>query len=267
MARRRRLNRRGKIAVGLLVALTAALFFFLGGNDKDEQRRPVKSASAGVVIEIPTVEKSDLYLTFDDGPSKESGRLLDLLNEFNMKATFFMLGPHMENDSDVVKRMKEEGFGLALHGTSHQTEDIYSGPLAPLHEMEDAQAILEEQTGVRSSLIRLPYGSVPYLTVEMRGNLAQKGFRIWDWDIDSRDWELKDERFIQHTIERIEHMIDAGESPVVLLHDRPELIDYLPELLRVIETKGYKTGVLTDEMQPVTFHCEGRCHSYVANEG
>ncbi|MBV6685751.1 polysaccharide deacetylase family protein [Bacillus sp. JRC01] len=147
MARRRRLNRRGKIAVGLLVALTAALFFFLGGNDKDEQRKPVKSASAGVVIETPTVEKSDLYLTFDDGPSKESGRLLDLLNEFNMKATFFMLGPHMENDSDVVKRMKEDGFGLALHGTSHQTEDIYSGPLAPLHEWRMLKPFLKNRPG------------------------------------------------------------------------------------------------------------------------
>ncbi|WP_370296585.1 polysaccharide deacetylase family protein [Rossellomorea marisflavi] len=169
MARRRRLNRRGKIAVGLLVALTAALFFFLGGNDKGEEQKPVKLASAGMVQEIPSLEKRDLYLTFDDGPSEGSERLLDLLNEFNMKATFFMLGPHMEDYSDVVKRMKEEGFGLALHGTSHQTKDIYSGPLAPLHEMVEAQAILEKQTGVRSSLIRLPYGSVPYLTVEMRG--------------------------------------------------------------------------------------------------
>lgn len=55
---------------------------------------------------------------------------------------------------------------------------------------------------------------------------------------------------------RIEHIIDAGKAPFMLLHDRQEPIDYLPELLSFIECEEYSTKSLMEEMQPVTFHCE-----------
>ncbi|MEW4309228.1 polysaccharide deacetylase family protein [Rossellomorea marisflavi] len=254
--KRRKLNRRGKIAVGILLSLVITLSYlqFKSGSDK-------KYTPAAVTT------SKEKPLTFDDGPSEVADRLLDVLDDFKMKATFFMLGSTIEERPEMVERMKEEGFGLALHGMTHEPEAIYSSPDAPLQEMMDNQRILNEQTGIHSTLIRLPYGSIPYLTVEMRGNLAQKGFRIWDWDIDSRDWELEDERYVQHTIEGIDHMVNAGEKPVVLLHDRPEVVKHLPDLLRQIKEKGYKTGVLTEDMNPVTFHCEGRCHPYVSTNG
>lgn len=265
--KRRKLNRRGKIAVGILLSLVVTLSYIQFKSGEDKKPAPV-AVTTSKEKPLPTpADTSDLYLTFDDGPSEVADRLLDVLDDFNMKATFFMLGPNIEERPEMVERMKEEGFGLALHGMTHEPEAIYSSPDAPLQEMMDNQRILNEQTGTHSTLIRLPYGSIPYLTVEMRGNLAQKGFRIWDWDIDSRDWELKDERYVQHTIERIDHMVNGGEKPVVLLHDRPELVEHLPDLLRHIKAKGYKTGVLTEDMNPVTFHCEGRCHPYVSTNG
>src|SRR5699024_7273423 len=96
-----------------------------------------------------------------------------ILNDYNMEATFFMLGPNMEEHPEVVKRMADEGFGLALHGITHEVEEVYSDPSAPVEEMSDAQEILESITDVSSNIVRLPYGSVPYLTEEMRFLLNQ----------------------------------------------------------------------------------------------
>ncbi|WP_025785893.1 polysaccharide deacetylase family protein [Sporosarcina sp. D27] len=210
--------------------------------------------------EIDQQEKS-IYLTFDDGPSAVSDQLLDILDDYQMKATFFMIGPNIKEHSKSVVRMKKEGFGLGLHGITHEAGKIYSSPSAPVDEMSEDRDILENVTGVRSNLIRLPYGSIPYLTEDMRYLLDKSDFKVWDWNVDSRDWELKDRRYVQHTKQEIDRYMQAGVTPVVLLHDKPHTIEYLPELLSYIKKQGYQTKVLTNEQPPVTFQCEGRCHS------
>lgn len=206
------------------------------------------------------LKENAIYLTFDDGPSSAANQLLDLLEAYQMKATFFMLGPRIKEHPAVVKRMYKNGNGLALHGITHKARAIYSNTSAPLHEMAEDQRILENVTGVKSYMVRLPYGSIPYLTDEMRDLLDKNGFHIWDWNVDSSDWELKDARYVQHTIQQIRQKKQAGETPVILLHDKPETVKYLPKLLKFIKKQGYKTKVLTNKTPAVTFPCEGRCH-------
>ncbi|VDG98100.1 Bifunctional xylanase/deacetylase precursor [Lysinibacillus sphaericus] len=210
--------------------------------------------------EVDQREKA-IYLTFDDGPSAVTDQLLDILDDFQMKATFFMIGPNIKAYSKSVVRMKKEGFGLGLHGITHEAGKIYSSPSAPVDEMSEDRDILENVTGVRSNLIRLPYGSIPYLTEDMRYLLDKSDFKVWDWNVDSHDWELKDRRYVQHTKQEIDRYMQAGVTPVVLLHDKPHTIEYLPELLSYIKKQGYQTKVLTNEQPPVTFQCEGRCNS------
>lgn len=201
-----------------------------------------------------------IYLTFDDGPSQDTGELLDILNQYQEKATFFMLGPQIQSYPEVVKKMVDEGFGLGLHGITHDAAQIYRSAEAPVEEMRDDQQIVEDVTGVHTKLVRLPYGSIPYLTEEMRGILDKEDFQIWDWNVDSRDWEFKDERYIQHTIQEIKNVEQTGETPIVLLHDKPETIRHLPKLLTYLQKEGYQTKTMTNEMVPFTFECEGRCY-------
>ncbi|GKV70474.1 hypothetical protein NCCP2716_29720 [Sporosarcina sp. NCCP-2716] len=226
---------------------------------KERQERETARKEAVAKQNTADVKEKAIYLTFDDGPSKESGKLLDLLDARQMKATFFMLGPNIEAHPEPVKRMENEGFGLALHGITHEARQVYSSRTAPAQEMSQDRDIVEKITGVRTNLVRLPYGSIPYLTEEMRDELDRTDFRVWDWNVDSRDWELKDERYVQHTIQAIQRMSQAGVTPVVLLHDKPATIEHLPKLLEFIRKQGYRTKVLTNEMPPVTFQCEGRC--------
>jgi peptidoglycan/xylan/chitin deacetylase (PgdA/CDA1 family) len=297
--RRRRLNTRGKIALSILLTIMIVLLSGLVGNDEKkvvkendsiiENSLEMLSFSSEPVVafadstlsqsiiereskkrevartkEVAKQNKIDqqenaIYLTFDDGPSNVSDQLMDILNIYQMKATFFMVGPEIKEYPEVVKRMHKEGFGLALHGITHDVGKIYGSQSAPAEEMIENQEILENITGVSSDIIRLPYGSIPYLTEGMRYILDQNAFNVWDWNVDSRDWELKDERYVQHTIQGIQKKVQAGETPVVLLHDKQETIKYLPELLSYIKRQGYKTKVLTNDMPPLTFQCEGRC--------
>ncbi|MEN1967521.1 polysaccharide deacetylase family protein [Lentibacillus sp. N15] len=228
-----------------------------------EQRNKEELARQQAVAEQNQADQEQhaIYLTFDDGPSKVSHQLLNTLDKYQMKATFFMLGLNMKDHSDVVKRMKNEGFGLGLHGITHQAGKIYANPAAPVKEMTKDQQILVDIAGVKSKLVRLPYGSVPYLTEDMRDLLREKDFKIWDWNVDSRDWELKNKQYVQQTIEEIQQLEQAGETPVILMHDRPETVQHLSTLLNYIRKQGYQTKVLTNDMPAITFPCEGRCYS------
>lgn len=227
---------------------------------KRQEKEVARKEAVAKQNEIDQREKT-IYLTFDDGPSAVADELLDILDAYQMKATFFMLGPNMKEHSKSVIRMKNEGFGLGLHGVTHEAGKIYSSSSAPVEEMIEDRKILKDVTGVHSNLIRLPYGSIPYLTENMRYLLDQEDFNVWDWNVDSHDWELKDRRYVQHTKQAIDQYIQAGVTPVVLLHDKPHTLEYLPELLSYIKKQGYQTKVLTNEQPPITFQCNGRCHS------
>ncbi|QQK77644.1 polysaccharide deacetylase [Salicibibacter cibarius] len=281
-----RLNKNGKIAASvlLIVGILIVSGLFGGRGDADEKNDfPSLEAPSAETLSVsfdtmPSFEDSNLhtsiqqeendtdveedqsyqqdgviYLTFDDGPSEATDKLLDILDDYNMKATFFMLGPDMKENPEAVKRTHKQGFGLALHGMTHDKDEIYSHASAPTDEMIETQEILEDITGEQSDIIRLPYGSSPYLTEDMRTQLDQNDFQIWDWNVDSQDWELKDERYVQHTIQEIEQMEQEGETPVVLLHDKQETVDHLPELLSYIKEQGYQTEVLDSDMAPLTF--------------
>ncbi|WP_099159550.1 polysaccharide deacetylase family protein [Virgibacillus ndiopensis] len=202
-----------------------------------------------------------IYLTFDDGPTTHTTELLQVLDHYDAKATFFMIGPNIKQHSEVVKRIANQGLGLGLHGISHSVHDIYADKTAPTKEMTEAQQILQEITGIRSKLVRLPYGSVPYLTDDMRYLLYQNGFKIWDWNVDSKDWELGDKRYVKQTIQEIEKLEQADQTPVVLMHDRKKTIRYLPQLLGYLKKNGYQTKKITNEVPALTFTCNGRCYA------
>lgn len=294
MPGRRRLNKKGKIAVSILLSIGVFLLLGLSGNKGNEVKfkKTVLTEKLSVslepmvafadsnlndsIVEKEKQEKEEdrqktfdkqnkadqqenaIYLTFDDGPSEYADELLDILNDYDMNATFFMLGPNMEEHPEVVKRMKDEEFGLALHGITHEVEEVYADASAPVEEMMDDQEILEDITGFSSNMVRLPYGSVPYLTEEMRFLLDEDDFHIWDWNVDSNDWK-SGESYVQNTIKEIERIKETDEAPVVLLHDKEETIKHLPELLSYIQKQGYKTKVLDNDMVPITFPCEGHC--------
>lgn len=190
------------------------------------------------------------YLTIDDGPTEVDDDILDLLAEYDAKATFFMLEPPMRNHPDVVKRIVDEGHVPALHGVTHDANKFYRSTQSVLDEMERAQQTLEDITGVKATLIRTPYGSSPNMTDTYKQAVKENGYQLWDWNVDSLDWKLTNGEYVQHAIQQIEKVASKGEAPVILIHSRETTLEHLPKLLDYLVKQGYTLEGLDESMEP-----------------
>lgn len=192
-----------------------------------------------------------VYLTFDDGPHKVSDQLLSILNEFDAKATFFMLDGNMRNFPDAVKRMAEAGHSLGAHGVTHDKTKIYQSPQTVVAEMEQTLKTIKEITGIDSTLIRTPYGSAPYMKDPYKKAVSDKGYQLWDWNVDSKDWYYRDNRLVANTIAQVADKAKKDEPLVILLHEREETLAQLPQLLDYLKKQNYEFKALGAEMTPI----------------
>jgi peptidoglycan-N-acetylglucosamine deacetylase len=194
------------------------------------------------------------YLTFDDGPNKYTGKILDSLKQNEAKATFFMLKGNMEMNSYVVKRMEKEGHSLACHGVTHKKEQFYLSPSSAVSEMNSCMSTLTNISGVTSKLIRVPYGSKPYMVGSYRQAMNAKGYRMWDWTVDSLDWKYKHApSTVQHTINEIKRTGSSKKPMVILMHDRVDTQNYLQPLINYLKQNGYQLQPLKNSMTPYNF--------------
>ncbi|WP_019913365.1 polysaccharide deacetylase family protein [Paenibacillus sp. HW567] len=196
-----------------------------------------------------------LYMTFDDGPSATTSELLDILDKYGVKATFFMLGPNMNRYPAEVKRIVKEGNGLGLHGMTHRKDKFYASPSAALAEMSGDNAVLQKIAGTGTTLIRPPYGSKPYFTKSFRDKVLVQGYHLWDWNVDSDDWKYKENSAkIYNTVMNQVHGLQKSKTnPVVLMHDQKATLKVLPRLLESLKKEGYTFEIITKDLQPLNF--------------
>lgn len=205
-----------------------------------------------------------VYLTFDDGPSHSiTPKILDLLKEKNVKATFFVLG-YDESKEEIVKRAYEEGHTIAMHGYSHTYSEIYSDIDTLLENFHKIEDMVEETTGAESSkLIRFPGGSSNTVSKkycvgimsEAVERVTEEGYTYYDWNVDGQDAGGADtaEEIYQNVIDGIK----PGRSNVVLLHDSGGHEDTLTALEWIIDyciDNNYVLESLTQETRPVVHH-------------
>ncbi|WP_307343086.1 polysaccharide deacetylase family protein [Metabacillus malikii] len=192
-----------------------------------------------------------VYLTFDDGPHEVSDEILTVLDEYNAKATFFMLDGKMKEYPNAVKQMVKNGHSVGLHGVTHDRKKFYQSSKSVLGEMNQARQTVFELTGVKTDLIRTPYGSYPHMTDTYKQAVSNEGYKLWDWNIDSRDWQLRNERFVTSVIEQLGYERHPDEPIVILLHERPETLKHLPKLLEYLKKQKYELKALDSSMTPI----------------
>lgn len=193
-----------------------------------------------------------VYLTFDDGPHYITIDILNLLDKYNAKATFFMLEPNMKTYKDTILEMVKRGHQLALHSVTHDKDKFYASKESVVGEMKQAQKTLEQITGIKTTLIRTPYGSSPYMKPEYKAAVKDAGFQMWDWNIDSLDWKKTDGSFVEYTIDQLKNL-NTKEPIVILMHDRTTTVKHLEKLLSYLSKEGYEMKILTPDMDPVQF--------------
>ena len=203
--------------------------------------------------EAPVIEagRRFVYLTFDDGPSPNTGRILDILSRNNIKGTFFLVGDHildnefMEYEDSVaaVRRVHAEGHYIGLHSMTHLMRHLYQVPGAHSNfydEMRELQNLISEITGgFTSSLYRAPYGTRGMFTRDHIRTMAASDLRAWDWDVDPEDWKL---RTVDAILEKIESDMNGRRYPdrvVILLHERNISVQALPSVIEYFRNLNY----------------------------
>ena len=167
--------------------------------------------------------------TFDDGPSKYTLDIADILEEYNASATFFEVGYNIKAHPEITKELSERGFEIANHTTDHSkltklTEVKY------LSKINDNNALFKELTGKDMPYLRPPYGSY---NDKIK---ASAGVPIVTWSLDTRDWESRNK---DKVIEMVMNNIKEGD--IILFHDLYESTrDAVKELMPLLKEQGYQ---------------------------
>lgn len=195
-----------------------------------------------------------IYLTIDDGPSQYTNKILETLKEKGVKATFFLLNDHIKNNQQLANHIVADGHSVGCHGVTHQIQYFYSSKEYAVKEMKQCQQTLFQVTRKKSSLIRVPFGSYPFLTTDMKEGLNQAGFIMWDWNIDSHDWSNTYASAILNNISDQLALFKSNEIPrTIILHDNKTTSEILPLLIDLLHKEGYRMAAISEEVPPVQF--------------
>lgn len=174
-------------------------------------------------------------LTFDDGPGKRTGELLDALEKYDAHATFFMLGQKVSQYKSEVKKMKDIGCELGGHSYDHANFTKLS-PDSIQKQMNTTNDKLLEAAGSKATVMRPPYGAIND-TVK-----ANVGLPMILWNIDTLDWKTRN---AQKTIDTVMELV--GDGDVILMHDiHSETIDAALELIPKLEDAGYQLVTVSE---------------------
>ena len=167
-------------------------------------------------------------LTFDDGPSRHTARLLDGLRERGVRATFFLLGSQLEGNEELVRRMWAEGHQIGSHTHDHAllTELSAEAALADLARCDLALCTL---LGEGEYWVRPPYGAV---SDEVR---SQLDVPVLGWSVDPRDWECQNAAQVLAQIAR-----EARDGDIILLHDcYASTVDAALQVVDLLHSRGF----------------------------
>ncbi|MEG2038225.1 MAG: polysaccharide deacetylase family protein [Oscillospiraceae bacterium] len=205
------------------------------------------------------MEPETVYLTFDDGPSKNTDELMKILARYDVKATFFVLGKNNEYISKV-KDLNECGHTVAPHTYSHNYEQIYAWTDSYIKDFNQIFELIQENGGGKSSIFRFPGGSknstvAPWARVAIIDEMNRRGFTYYDWNIVSGDDTpvvLAPEVLYQNVIKQEK----GKESLVILFHDS-DLYTTTPKAVELVIKhyleKGWKFAPLTKDVAPIQF--------------
>lgn len=189
------------------------------------------------------------YITIDDGPSKFTGQILDILGRNNVKATFFMINRNMNTYKDEVIRIQQEGHGAGFHSVSHDVEALYKTPQSTLEEFSICRDTFKEITGETSNLIRIPYGSKPYTPEESYKILVENNFLVWDWNLDTEDWKATTDNIVSNVLLNGRNKDDL----VLLMHEKEQTVEALEGIIKVLKERGYQILPITEDKEAMNF--------------
>ncbi|ARI75933.1 polysaccharide deacetylase family protein [Halobacillus mangrovi] len=201
----------------------------------------IKQVSHEQDVDLPQAEKREkseeeghleakkIALTFDDGPHpKITPKVLKVLQEYEAKATFFMIGKRVQYFSETAKLVADQGHEIGNHTWDHPRLTRLS-PEEVENQIDKTQEVIKEVTGVQPKMIRLPFGEVP-------SQFSRTQLKIIPLDVHGENWQEKEpEQLAQELVENVK----SGDT--ILLHDiQSASVEVLEMVLDELSRKGYK---------------------------
>lgn len=209
---------------------------------------------------VKTEEKKKIaYLTFDDGPSENTFKVLDLLEKLDVKATFFIVGSSIDDGGeDCLKRMVNEGHTIGIHTYSHLCNEIYCSIERYLDDFNTVYLQIHDITGEWVNIYRFPLGSNNKYSKGIKDALMEemdrRGFSCYDWNVSADDSLGRPTAYsIRHNIQKDLRRFDR---PIILMHDsiiNDLTVQTLPDIIKMISDYGYEFDTL-DHREPYQFN-------------
>ncbi|MEU2582355.1 polysaccharide deacetylase family protein [Streptomyces avermitilis] len=218
-------------------AAVVSLVLPLAGCSSHDTTAPsaARAHAAGAAAPLGTVDCRQakcIALTFDAGPSENSARLLDILKEKKVPATFFLLGKrHIEKYPELVKRMADEGHEVASHTWDHKILTRIE-PAEIRAELERPNKEIERLTGQRPTLMRPPQGRT---NATVHKICRELGIAEVLWSVTAKDYTTNDPKLIQKRV-----LAQSSRDGIILLHDiYPGTVPAVPGIIDALKERGY----------------------------
>ena len=199
-------------------------------------------------------------MTFDDGPSERTPEILDILNQYDIKATFFVIGKTDDFSKSCMKRIVREGHTIAMHSYTHDFKKIYASVESFLEDMHKLYKLIHEVTGVKPSIFRFAGGSVNGFNRhnyrEIIAEMLRRGFDYFDWNLCNNDAVSKKLTPAEKCVENVVSNSSKCNTGVVLMHDaKPKIttVEALPKMIEKLKEQGFSFKALTNEVYPGDF--------------
>ena len=216
-----------------------------------------------VYSDISKVPKNGkvIYLTFDDGPGIYTQSILDVLNEYNVKATFFVTN-QFSNYHYMIKKEYETGHSIAVHTYSHNYGKIYESVDSYVEDFNQMNQIILDETGTYTKMFRFPGGSSNTISKFNKGvvrdiakTMNEKGYIYFDWNVDSND-AGSDINNSSNIYYNVINNVSHNRANVVLMHDSANhraTVNVLSDIIRYGKNNGYTFKAITNDT-PVVRH-------------
>lgn len=203
----------------------------LANIPKPPEPKPAPKPAPAAPAPASTTGNKVIALTFDDGPGPYTAHLLDVLDQYGAKATFFLIGSKVSSQANVVRSIHARGHQLGNHSWSHP--ELPKLPVDQIAgEIDRTNEAIRQATGVTPAILRPPYGAVNGAVLEQ---LRLRGMSSILWSVDTRDWADRNSEIVCSRA-----VAGARPGAIILMHDIHQTsVGAVPCILSALKQQGY----------------------------
>ena len=227
--------------------------------DTDEETTKTEISTedlSSISVNPELVYEKIAYLTFDDGPSENTYNILDILDRYKIKATFFVNGKEGAASEERYKEIVNRGHSIGMHSYTHDFGQVYESMESFSQDTERIHAYIQNITGVDTHLYRFPGGSSTTRTthiLEYIDYIGTLGYKYFDWNVSSGDAATVS-LTADAIVENVMNGVTGHNRVIVLMHDsaaRDTTVEALPTIIENLINEGYEILPIVETTTPV----------------